>query len=60
MKAQPRTLLQAISGITFVELPEADWCCGSAGIYNVTQPELSRQLLHRKVERIAGPAPTSS
>ncbi len=54
VKAQPRTLLQAISGITFVELPEADWCCGSAGIYNVTQPELSRQLLHRKVERIRG------
>ncbi|MGI8878291.1 MAG: hypothetical protein ACR2G8_06710 [Candidatus Limnocylindria bacterium] len=29
-------------------------------MYNVTQPELSRQLLHRKVERIAGPAATSS
>lgn len=54
VKTQPRTLLGAIPGITFVELPEADWCCGSAGIYNVTQPELSRQLLHRKVERIRG------
>ena len=54
IKAQPRALLQAIPGIAFVELPEADWCCGSAGIYNVTQPELSRQLLHRKVERIRG------
>jgi len=54
VKEQPRTLLRAIPGLTFVELPEADWCCGSAGIYNVTQPELSRQLLHRKVERIRG------
>ena len=56
VKAQPRTLIQAIPGLTFVELPEADWCCGSAGIYNVTQPELSRQLLHRKVERLRGTA----
>ena len=54
VRTQPRALLQAIPGLEFVELPEADWCCGSAGIYNVTQPELSRQLLHRKVERIRG------
>ena len=54
VREQPRTLLGAIPGLTFVELPETDWCCGSAGIYNVTQPELSRQLLHRKVERIRG------
>ncbi|HEX4744753.1 MAG TPA: glycolate oxidase subunit GlcF [Candidatus Limnocylindria bacterium] len=52
IRAQPRALLAAIPGLAVVELPEADWCCGSAGIYNVTQPELSRQLLHRKVERI--------
>ncbi len=52
VREQPRALLRAIPGIRFVELGEADWCCGSAGIYNVTQPELSRQLLHRKVEHI--------
>ena len=52
IREQPRALLRAIPGIRLVELGEADWCCGSAGIYNVTQPELSRQLLHRKVEHI--------
>jgi glycolate oxidase iron-sulfur subunit len=31
------------------ELPESNWCCGSAGIYNITQPEQSRKLLDRKV-----------
>jgi glycolate oxidase iron-sulfur subunit len=54
VREQPRALLRSIPGLELVELPEADWCCGSAGIYNVTQPELSRQLLHRKVERIRG------
>ena len=33
--------------LRIVPLAEADWCCGSAGIYNVTQPELSAKLLHR-------------
>jgi len=49
---QPRALLKAIPGLTLVPLPESDWCCGSAGTYNVTQPELARQLVHRKVEHI--------
>jgi glycolate oxidase iron-sulfur subunit len=44
----PRTLLAAIPQITMVELPEADTCCGSAGIYNVVQPEMARKLLDRK------------
>lgn len=52
IREQPRALLRAIPGLRLVELGEADWCCGSAGIYNVTQPELSRQLLHRKIEHI--------
>lgn len=54
IREQPRSLLRSVPGLELVELPEADWCCGSAGIYNVTQPDLSRQLLHRKVERIRG------
>jgi glycolate oxidase iron-sulfur subunit len=45
---QPRSLLTAIPGLDFVELKEADLCCGSGGIYNVTQPHLARQLLERK------------
>jgi glycolate oxidase iron-sulfur subunit len=35
------------------ELPESNWCCGSAGIYNITQPEQSQKLLVRKVKNIA-------
>jgi glycolate oxidase iron-sulfur subunit len=50
---QPRELLRAIPGVELVELPEATWCCGSAGIYNITQPEMSRALLERKVKHIA-------
>ena len=49
---QPRELLNAIPGLKLVELPEATWCCGSAGIYNITQPEMSRKLLDRKMENI--------
>ncbi|HET7559592.1 MAG TPA: (Fe-S)-binding protein, partial [Limnochordia bacterium] len=36
-----------------VPLVEADICCGSAGIYNLVQPEMADDLLHRKVEHIA-------
>jgi len=50
---QPREMLQAIPGIELVELPEASWCCGSAGIYNITQPEMSLALLERKMKNIA-------
>jgi len=49
---QPRELLRRIPGIDYVELPEASWCCGSAGIYNVVQYEDSMKLLARKVENI--------
>ena len=50
---QPREVLNAIPGLKLVELPEATWCCGSAGIYNITQPEMSGKLLDRKMENIA-------
>ena len=50
--SQPRELLRLIPGIKLVELPEANWCCGSAGIYNVTQPEQSELLLNRKIDHI--------
>jgi glycolate oxidase iron-sulfur subunit len=49
---QPRQLLKSIPGLELVELPEATWCCGSAGIYNLTQPEMAGQLLERKVKHI--------
>jgi glycolate oxidase iron-sulfur subunit len=50
---QPRAILKAIPGLKLVELPESTWCCGSAGIYNITQPEMSQQLLRRKLDNIA-------
>ena len=48
----PRAVLRAIPGLEFVELPEANWCCGSAGIYNITQPEMSKKLLDRKLAHL--------
>jgi glycolate oxidase iron-sulfur subunit len=50
---EPRELLRAIPGVELIELPEATWCCGSAGIYNITQPEMSLVLLERKMKHIA-------
>jgi glycolate oxidase iron-sulfur subunit len=50
---QPRKLLRAIPRVELVELSEATWCCGSAGIYNITQPEMSQALLERKIKHIA-------
>ncbi len=49
---QPRQLLKTIPNLKLVELPESNWCCGSAGIYNITQPEMANQLLDRKLEHI--------
>jgi glycolate oxidase iron-sulfur subunit len=49
---QPRALLAQIPGLTQVDLKEADWCCGSAGTYNLTQPEMARRLQERKVAHI--------
>jgi glycolate oxidase iron-sulfur subunit len=52
VRAEPRSVLRQIPGIRLVELAEADVCCGSAGVYNLLQPGMARQLLARKVERI--------
>jgi len=49
---QPRALLRLIPGVSLVELPEATWCCGSAGIYAITQPDQAELLLKRKVAHI--------
>src|SRR5262249_45967904 len=49
---QPRALLAQIPGLKLVPLKEADWCCGSAGTYNLTQPEMAHQLQQRKVAHI--------
>lgn len=49
---EPRALLQMIDGIEFVELPEADWCCGSAGSQLITHHETSLKVMDRKIENI--------
>jgi glycolate dehydrogenase iron-sulfur subunit len=52
IREAPRTLLRAIPGLDFVELPYSEICCGSAGIYNVTQTEASMQLLAEKMRHV--------
>jgi glycolate oxidase iron-sulfur subunit len=48
----PRRLLAKIPGISFVEMEESAVCCGSAGIYNLTQPDMASRLQRRKVDAI--------
>jgi glycolate oxidase iron-sulfur subunit len=48
----PRELVRAVAGDAFVELSESDVCCGSAGSYNLTEPEMAERLQRRKTENI--------
>jgi len=52
IRRPPRELLGSIPDLELVELPESDWCCGAAGTYNLTQPEMSDRLARRKLENI--------
>lgn len=52
IRSQPRALLTAIPGLELVELPESEWCCGAAGTYNLTQPEMSTRLIERKLANV--------
>jgi glycolate oxidase iron-sulfur subunit len=49
---QPRSLLRLLPDTTLVELPESTWCCGSAGVYTITQPDQADLLLKRKTDNI--------
>ncbi|MGE5673915.1 MAG: (Fe-S)-binding protein [Mycobacterium leprae] len=51
---QPRKLLKSIPGMEYVELPEADRCCGAAGTYAMTQALISDDLLDQKMEKVKG------
>jgi glycolate oxidase iron-sulfur subunit len=53
IREQPRKLIQSIPGIKLVEMNESDFCCGSAGIYNLTHPEMAQKLLELKMDNLA-------
>ena len=48
----PRRLLSQIPGLKLVDLPETEVCCGAAGTYNLTEPEMSARLSRRKLDNI--------
>jgi glycolate oxidase iron-sulfur subunit len=54
VREAPRRLLKAVPGLQFVELPYSDICCGSAGVYNITETEASMELLVEKMKSAAG------
>ena len=52
VRQQPRDALKAIPGLELVEMRDGDKCCGSAGIYNLTQPEMAERLGEQKAENV--------
>jgi glycolate oxidase iron-sulfur subunit len=50
--SQPRELIRSIPGVDFRELPEADWCCGAAGSYNIMHHDVSMKVLERKMDNV--------
>lgn len=50
VREAPRSLLRAIPGLEFVDMREADRCCGAAGVYSLTHPDMSRRILDEKME----------
>jgi len=52
IRKEPRDLLRLIPGLMFKELDAADACCGSAGTYNISKPEMSDRILQRKLDTV--------
>ena len=52
IKAAPRKLLAQVPGLEFREMPKADICCGSAGIYNIVEDEMAKQVLEEKMGNV--------
>ena len=52
IRSQPRQLLAAIPQLELHDIPDADQCCGSAGIYNIVKPESAHQIGERKVDNV--------
>jgi glycolate oxidase iron-sulfur subunit len=57
IRSAPRALLSGIPGLDLLEIPEGDQCCGSAGIYNLVQPESSEEIGARKVDNVLSVTP---
>lgn len=53
VRAAPRELLRRIPGLRLIELADSDLCCGSAGVYNILEPDMADRLLALKLARIA-------
>lgn len=56
--SQPRELLKRVPGMTFKELPEADWCCGAGGTFNLTHYDQAMSILDRKMTRVSSTGAT--
>lgn len=52
VRQQPRELLAAVGNLELVEIPESDICCGSAGTYNIEQPQAAAELGQKKATAI--------
>ena len=52
VRAQPRAVLRTIPDLTVVDIPEAELCCGSAGVFNLLEPEAAAELGQRKVDNV--------
>ncbi|GAB3436652.1 (Fe-S)-binding protein [Flindersiella endophytica] len=52
VRAQPRAVLRTIPGLDVVDIPEAELCCGSAGVYNLLEPEAAEELGQRKAANV--------
>jgi glycolate oxidase iron-sulfur subunit len=57
IREQPRALLRSIPGLELVEIPEGDQCCGSAGVYNILEPQSAAEIGARKVQNVLSTAP---
>lgn len=52
VRSQPREILKSIPGLNLIEMKDSDRCCGSAGIYNITHPDMAGDLLESKMDNV--------
>jgi glycolate oxidase iron-sulfur subunit len=57
VRSEPRALLRTVPGVELVDLPNSDWCCGSAGVYNLSHPAMADAQLVAKIAAIEAIAP---